>query len=156
MADYPPLLMGCDPGKLGGLAFLSLNIASPFAAAFKMPETRRDLIELIGEYHGNGTGKLVSIAYIERVRSSPQMGNVSAFSFGCNYERVVMACMCAGIAVEEVIPQRWQKALGCLTHGDKHVSKARAQSLFPNLKITNATADCLLIAHYGRLQLHVS
>jgi Holliday junction resolvasome RuvABC endonuclease subunit len=78
------------------------------------------------------------------------MGVVSAFTFGCNYERVVMALMCAGIPVEEVTPQRWQKALGCLTHGDKKVSKARAQQLFPGIKITNYIADALLIAEYGR------
>jgi hypothetical protein len=38
----------------------------------------------------------------------------------------------------------------CLTKGDKNVSKARAQELFPALKITHATADALLIAEYGR------
>jgi hypothetical protein len=43
----------------------------------------------------------------------------------------------------------WQKSLGCLTHGDKNVSKAAAQRLFPGMKITHATADALLIAYYG-------
>ena len=45
---------------------------------------------------------------------------------------------------------RWQKYLGCLTKGDKNVSKAKAQELFPDLKITHAIADSLLIAEYGR------
>jgi hypothetical protein len=109
-----------------------------------MPETRQDVANLILPYTN------LAIAYVERVRSSPQMGVTSAFTFGCNYERVVMALVCAGIPYEEVTPQRWQKALGCMTGGDKNVSKARAQALFPHLKITHAIADSLLIAEYGR------
>jgi hypothetical protein len=38
----------------------------------------------------------------------------------------------------------------CLTKGDKNVSKAAAQRLWPKLKITHANADALLIAEYGR------
>jgi hypothetical protein len=38
------------------------------------------------------------------------------------------------------------------TKGDKNVSKRRAQELFPQLKVTHATADALLIAEYGRRQ----
>jgi hypothetical protein len=51
---------------------------------------------------------------------------------------------------EEVSPQKWQKAMGCMTKGDKNVSKAKAQQLFPQLKITHAIADALLIAEYAR------
>ncbi len=47
---------------------------------------------------------------------------------------------------------RWQKEMGCLTKGDKNVTKRRAQELFPTLKITHAIADALLIAEYGRTQ----
>jgi hypothetical protein len=141
MSDYPSLILGADVGTNGGIAL----IGDGFAEAHKMPQTRKDLIELIAEYAPS-----VTMAYVEKVRSSPQMGVVSAFTFGCNYERVVMALMCAYIPVEEVSPQKWQKALNCQTHGNKNVSKARAQQLFPKLKITHATADSLLIAEYGR------
>ena len=37
-----------------------------------------------------------------------------------------------------------------LSKGDKNVTKSRAQELFPELKITHAIADALLIAEYGR------
>jgi len=40
--------------------------------------------------------------------------------------------------------------LGCLSKGDKNVTKAKAQEQFPNIKVTHATADALLIALYGR------
>jgi len=40
--------------------------------------------------------------------------------------------------------------MGCLTKGDKNVSKRRAQELFPALKVTHAIADALLIAEFAR------
>jgi len=54
------------------------------------------------------------------------------------------------IAHELITPQSWMKALGCMTGGDKKISKAKAQALFPQLKITNDMADALLIAEYCR------
>jgi hypothetical protein len=39
-----------------------------------------------------------------------------------------------------------------LTKGDKHISKQRAQQLFPSAKVTHAIADALLLAEYcGRV-----
>jgi hypothetical protein len=63
-----------------------------------------------------------------------------------------MALTAAGIPFERVRPQKWQQAMGCMTKGDKNVSKRRAQELYPQLKITHATADALLIATYGTRQ----
>jgi len=40
--------------------------------------------------------------------------------------------------------------MGCMTKGDKNVSKRKAQELFPSMKVTHASADALLIAEYGR------
>jgi Holliday junction resolvasome RuvABC endonuclease subunit len=80
------------------------------------------------------------------------MGVKSAFTFGNGFGHLEMALTAAGIPFERVSPQRWQKALGCLTKGDKNVSKRRAQELFPSMKITHATADALLIAYYGTKQ----
>ena len=78
------------------------------------------------------------------------MGVVSSFSFGRGYGNLEMALTAAGIPFERVRPQVWQKALGCMTKGDKNVSKRKAQELFPQLKITHATADALLLAEFGR------
>jgi hypothetical protein len=48
--------------------------------------------------------------------------------------------------------------MGCLTGGDKNVSKNRALELFPEVdevkKITHATADALLIGKYGWMVLN--
>ena len=144
------ITIGVDPGANGGIAW----ITDGKACVEKMPDTLQDLwelIESIGFEAPDFTPYQIK-AYIEQVSSSPQMGVVSAFSFGRGYGNLEMALTAAGIPFERVRPQVWQKALGCMTKGDKNVSKRRAQELFPDRKITHATADALLIAHYGTKQ----
>ena len=141
--------IGIDPGKSGGIAW----ITDGDACVEKMPETLADLWELIADIdranaiRGN---PLRAKAYLEMVHSSPQMGVKSAFTFGNGFGHLEMALTAAGIPFERVRPQKWQQAMGCMTKGDKNVSKRRAQELFPHLKPTHATADALLIAEYGR------
>lgn len=139
-------IIGVDPGANGGIAW----ITDGKACVEKMPDTLQDLWELVVSISLEaGTGGMGIRAYLEAVSSSPQMGVVSAFSFGRGYGNLEMALTAAGIPFERVRPQVWQKSLGCMTKGDKNVSKRRAQELFPDRKITHATADALLIAHYG-------
>ena len=110
-----------------------------------MPDTPRDLWDFL-RYCG------AAKAALEIVHSSPQMGVKSAFTFGQGYGQLQMALTGAGIQWRGVRPQVWQKEMQCLTKGDKNVSKARAQQLFPKLKITHAIADALLIAEWLRRQ----
>ena len=145
------ITIGIDPGSNGGIAW----ITNGKACVEKMPDTLQDLWELlcdITSYPKLSIDGRSYKAYIEQVASSPQMGVVSAFSFGRGYGNLEMALTAAGIPFERVRPQVWQKALGCMTKGDKNVSKRKAQELFPDRKITHATADALLIAYYGTKQ----
>ena len=89
-------------------------------------------------------------AVIERVRSTPQMGVVSAFTFGANYSQARAFLIAGGVPFEEVIPAKWQKFMGCMSGGDKNLTKAKAQELFPGHKIVHGNADALLIAEYAR------
>jgi hypothetical protein len=142
-------IIGIDPGVNGGIAW----ITDGRACAEKMPDTLRDLWELIGDITLSPPSyEKKYFAYVEQVSSSPQMGVVSAFTFGRGYGHLEMALTAAGIPFERVRPQSWQKAMGCLTKGDKNVTKRKAQELFPQLKVTHAIADSLLIAHYGTQQ----
>ena len=146
-------IIGIDPGKSGGIAW----IADGKPCVEKMPETLADLWELIDGIKAEaspplGIGETKAKAFIELVHSSPQMGVKSAFTFGNGFGHLEMALTAANIPFERVRPQKWQQAMGCMTKGDKNVSKRRAQELFPHLKITHATADALLIAEYGRRQ----
>lgn len=141
MSDW---IIGIDPGKSGGMAALSQSGA--VMVSCKLPETERDIETLLVK----GVADDAEFAFIERVASSPQMGVKSAFSFGQSYG-FLRGCLCAaGVAFDEVTPAKWQRAMGCLSKGDKNVTKAKAQQLFPGIKITHAIADALLIAEYGR------
>ena len=144
-------VIGVDPGKGGGIAW----ITDGKPCVEKMPETLQDLWELVDSIASvckyDNRSSCVR-AYVEQVSSSPQMGVKSAFTFGNGFGHLEMALTAAGIPFERVSPQRWQKAMGCMTKGDKNVSKRRAQELFPAMKVTHATADALLIARYGRNQ----
>jgi hypothetical protein len=134
--------IGIDPGCNGGIAW----ITDGKACAEKMPDTLQDLWELICDIKSIGGCNAV----IEQVHSSPQMGVKSAFTFGNGFGHLEMALTAAAIPFERVRPQVWQKALGCLTKGDKNITKRRAQELFPGIKVTHAIADSLLIAEYNR------
>lgn len=145
-------ILGIDPGKNGGIA----RIDQDGARVWKMPATDRDLFDLIKSASGNH-----ATVYIERVYAGPRMGSSAAFKFGRGVGSVAMACVAAGVRVEWVSPQRWQRALGLIVSGrglgkgdaaKKNRNKGRAQELFPGLAITHATADALLIAEYGARQ----
>ena len=146
-------IIGIDPGIKGGIAW----IANKKACVEKMPETLQDLWELIDNirlasqievgFHCDNTHIR---AYLEQVHSSPGMGVKSSFTFGNGFGHLEMALTAAGIPFERVRPQVWQKSLGCMTGGDKNVSKRKAQELFPHIKCTHATSDALLIAEFGR------
>lgn len=139
-------IIGIDPGVNGGIAW----IQDGKPCVEKMPDTLKDLWELLYSIECQDNGYKNCKAYIECVHSSPQMGVKSAFTFGQGYGRLEMALTAAGIPFERVRPQEWQKSMGCMSKGDKNVTKRKAQELFPSLKITHATADALLIAEYLR------
>jgi crossover junction endodeoxyribonuclease RuvC len=136
--------IGIDPGKSGGIAW----IQDGKACVEKMPDTLQDLWELLRDIAAEGRCK----AYLEQIHSSPQMGVVSSFTFGNGFGHLEMALTAAGIPFERVRPQVWQKAMGCMTKGDKNVSKRKAQELFPQIKVNHYIADALLIAAYGAKQ----
>jgi crossover junction endodeoxyribonuclease RuvC len=137
------LFMGIDPGMSGGIGVIDIVDNQP--DAYAMPETEADTSYLFAELKRH-----VVFCLIEKVHSMPKQGVASSFKFGVNYGFLRGMLIGHGIPFGEVSPQKWQKAMECLTHGDKNISKARAQQLFPSLKITHATADALLIAEYCR------
>ncbi|TXH48887.1 MAG: hypothetical protein E6Q97_23830 [Desulfurellales bacterium] len=136
--------IGIDPGLSGGIAW----IRDGHPCAEKMPATDRDILDLLrGLIREEALGMIYCA--LEKVHSMPKQGVTSTFTFGEHFGKLQMALAALEIPFEFVTPQRWQKAIGCLTGGDKNVSKAAAQRMFPQVhKITHATADALLIAHF--------
>ena len=144
MADQ--LIIGIDPGKSGGIAFMF-----PDGPVIKpLPATNHDLIDLWQDYLG--VDEWSPFVYMEKVQTYAGSGSSasSGFTFGVSYGALQMLLSCKMVPFELIRPQVWQSALGCLSAGDKNVTKRRAQELFPGLKITHATADALLIGEYGR------
>lgn len=139
-------ILGIDPGLSGGLALIGYTddvYHDGVCSTAKMPETERDLWEALQDM---GT---IGYAYIEKVSAMPKQGVSSTFKFGQNYGMLRGMLVALGVPFEAVAPGVWQRSLGCLSHGNKNITKAKAQELYPKLKITHATADALLIATYG-------
>ena len=140
------MIMGIDPGKSGAMVLLSPNKTYTSIHPFSK-YTTFDLAEVFRDWAPE-----VTMCYIEKVHSMPKQGVVSSFSFGKNfgwYLGVLDACQ---IPYDFISPMKWQTFLSCRTGGDKNITKAKAQQLYPSLKITHAIADALLIATYGARQ----
>lgn len=139
------LWIGVDPGKSGAIAFVTDGWSEPWFV--KNNETLTDLVDTVRDSLKNGSTS-DTFAVIEKVHSSPQMGVRSAFTFGESYGQLTALLVALGIPYEVIRPQLWQKSMQCLTGGDKNITKAKAQALYPKMKITHANADALLIATY--------
>lgn len=142
------VFIGIDPGVSGALAFMADD--GRVLGTHKMPDTERDLVEVVRLHtHAHTPTQVLARAVLERVHSSPQMGVASAFTFGKSYGALRMVLVALDIPFDEPTPAAWQKSLQCRTGGDKAVSKARAQELF-SVPVTNWNADALLLAEYCR------
>jgi len=137
-------IIGIDPGAGGGVGVYD---GLQYMRVIKMPATEDDLVSFFkraAEHNPN--------IFMEKVHAMPGNGVVSMFSFGQQVGTIKTALAAAGLLdrTQFITPQEWQRAIGCLTKGDKKVSKKAAETMFPNLTITHATADALLITEYGR------
>lgn len=146
-------VMGIDPGKSGAIALIDPETRD--VMLLKLDNTDHDIAEFISDCKGMGC----SVVYQEKISAAPHysknkdekfrrgsMGN-SKLSDNAGFLRGATTAL--KLRQEFVPAGVWQRSLGCLSKGDKNVTKAKAQQLFPDIKITHATADALLIAEYG-------
>lgn len=134
-------VIGIDPGKNGGIAVREEGLSS----CYPMPSTEADIFSLLETL----SAPCQPFCYIEKVHSMPGQGSVSVFTFGQGYGFLRGCLTSLRIPFDTVAPRKWQSVLNCLSKGDKNVTKAKAQQLFPHLKVTHKTADAVLIAEYG-------
>jgi crossover junction endodeoxyribonuclease RuvC len=163
------IYIGIDPGKTGGMA--SVNDEGTVLRVDPMPITPQDVYLALLAHKGpidhdptcvsfsvvggipcncSRTRYQASKCILEYVSASPQMGVVSAFTFGRGYGNLEAFLVAADIPYDQTTPAKWQDVMQCRSRGDKNVTKARAQQLFPTFKVTHAIADALLIAEYCR------
>lgn len=141
------IFIGLDPGVSGALAILTeegkpLQVINNNVAPIRYAKEAHAALT----YHGH----TVQAVYVEDVHGRGCWGAKASFSFGRALglsEGVLASC---GIVPEYVAPIKWMNALDARTGGDKAISTARAQELFPGIKTTKRNADALLIAEYGR------
>ena len=154
-------MLAVDPGRKGGIALLHKDGR---VLAWPVPNSKDGIDEeRIWNLFQDKIKPLVDpsdFAIIELVWSRPffnprnprqRQSPKSSFTFGLVTGWLRAGIRSVGLYPFEISPREWQTELGCLTKGDKDVTKGLAQTLFGNqLRITNGVADALLIAEYAR------
>lgn len=138
--------IGIDNGLSGAIAALTPD--GRVHRVEKMPTTDGALLVLLEDLVAGVHPR--PRAVLEFAQAFPGMGVSSAFTYGGSYRAMQMALLASEIAFDIVVPRVWQAVLGCLSKGDKTITKRRAEQLFPTVKITHSIADALLIAEYCR------
>lgn len=141
--------LGVDPGLSGALAIISGELVEAYA----MPETIRDIWEMVLDLKSE---RGVEYALIEEIHALPaaveeklgiKRGSIATMKLARNFGQLEMALTAADIPHDELLPRSWKKIAGVRPGGDqKKISYARAQQLFPTVRITHQVADSLLIA----------
>lgn len=143
------IYIGIDPGKNGGIAFITNN-----DILHLRPFDEDLLIRLIK----NCSDDMKCV--LEKVNAMPRQGVVSMFNFGQNYGFIQGVLKAYNIPFELVPPQKWKKEFSVTS--DKNTSIEVAKRLFSqvNLKATerckkdhDGMAEALLIAEYCRRKL---
>lgn len=141
------VFLGVDPGASGAFALVDEN-GKP-VDHIRLNETQHDIEAWLRGY-------TLQIIYcsIERVGAMPKQGVSSTFKFGTSFGFVQGLIVARALPHDFVIPSLWQGSMKCRTKGDKNVSKAAAQRLFPEVKMTHGVADAYLLAEYTRRMYH--
>lgn len=145
------LILGIDPGVSGGMALITYDgKLEEMRSVVKITEA--DICEFVQAHNPH-----IGMAYLERVGARPGQTATGMWKFAVNYGVYRGLLRGLNIPTTHVMPATWQRKLNCLTKGDKNITKARAQELFPEeRKITHATADAILIAEYGRRDFNLN
>lgn len=159
------MICGIDPGNEGALAFLdpdenTLRIVDMPMYEWETTRTRKK----VDGYRIATELKAQHITHVmmEEVWSSPQMGVVSAFSFGNG--RGIIEGVAAGLMIPmtQVKPAKWKKELK--VPADKRAAVQRATQLFPAAEtafkgprggLLDGRAEAALLAFYGCLDLNL-
>lgn len=137
-------VIGIDPGKIGGMAVASAKDIYE-AYSFKNKQSNEIYVMLLAWVEKYK----VNTAYVEDVHSMPYQSAQSGFTFGKELAKIETCLNIINIQIVKIAPAKWQRAMMCLTKGNKRITYDRAKKLFPNIKITHQIADACLIANYG-------
>lgn len=129
-----------DPGG----AFAWSNRLGVFAIT--MPDTRRDMIDLVKRIKSEHEGSVEPVAYMEKVVPYiPDAGGSMMFQYGRNVERPGCILETLDVRTIEISPQAWQKEL--------NLGKSeRIQGPRMPLKLTRGQKMAWRVKHKGELE----
>ena len=144
------MFVGIDPGWSGGIAYI---LGDAYHAVALKNMTPADIVDWMESRLHN-----VRRVALEKVHTMPGQGIRSAGSFMHCAGLLEGILAAAHVSYILVSPQRWQRDMGLIVPSSKkltqvqkkNINKEMAQSLFPALKVTHATADALLLAEWCR------
>lgn len=140
--------IGIDPGKSGAVVMIDSDGAVEW---IKADRTLHDIYDWIFD-ELNVRKDEDCRCVVEQVQAMPKSmcGNVPMFKLGQSFGQLEAFIVAMHLPYKLVRPAKWQQVMSCRTKGDKNVSKAAAQRLFPDVKVTHAIADALLLAEMAR------
>ena len=145
-------ILAFDPGASGGWAWQAPNSDEISVHAWR---TEPEFLEFLEPINPAGY-----IAVVEDVPAfvASATSNASSFKLGYNFGFLVGALRARRFPVELVKPRDWQKGMRGLKpkmgYTDrKRTIKDNAARLYPGLRVTNATADAVMILDWRLKQL---
>lgn len=148
-------IIGMDPGVSGGAALITKEgeildqewFENPYKFTGRTIDDIADWFHLISDF----ADIKVKRVYIERVGGMIGDSPSKLKVFMENYGACQMAAAMSKFSREYVKPLVWQTKMNCKSKGgNKKIPYAKARELFPDIKITLATADAVVIAECGR------
>jgi hypothetical protein len=149
-------ILGIDPGATGAMVLVGQDYKPEVFCFSKM--TTFQIFEALNF-------RINVFAVIERVHTFGRGSGASKhndFEFGKNYGKALGIIECAGLEYETIDPKTWQfyhklggkwAPPGSTPQKEKtarkNAHKAKAQELFPDIKVTLENCDALLIAQYA-------
>lgn len=149
-------IIGIDPGASGGIAIYNEGKATAVAMP-KGTDALNDYFAYIRESHDN------AIVFLEKVNAFRGDKNDPGKSFGIdkmleNMQELKTLLKTNKLPYCLVPPVTWQSVLKLSFRGmekpeRKKKYKAHSQERYPEVKVTNATADALCLVSFGRIKL---
>jgi Holliday junction resolvasome RuvABC endonuclease subunit len=149
--------IGIDPGSSSGcIAIIYLDASGNIARTETIEFAKHTTKEWYDKLHSL-VALHVPLAILEKVHGMPDMGVTSVSVFMKNVGHIEMALLALEIPFKEVTPQTWMKHYGMKKEKTeskpqwKQRLRERLQRIMPEFKVTNNTADAMLIAYYGAI-----
>lgn len=159
MPGHTYRVLAIDPGVGGGMALL-LPTGEIKLRKYTTESEFMDFVSVMGSRDNSNACFIEDVpAYVSSLTS-----NASSFKLGLNFGFEMGVIRGLGVPLHLIGPKKWQAGLRGLKPKMGYTARKRclvdnAKRLYPSLKVTNATADALLLldwslSYSGLLERH--